>query len=237
MLLNKTTFPEISKWLEIARLDGASALIDKPLGWTSFDVIAKLRRLTNIKKIGHAGTLDPLATGLLIVCLGKATKTIVNYQDLGKSYSAVIKIGATTATDDSEAEEENITDISNVNESSIIEAFKSFRGVIEQVPPKYSAKKVDGKRLYKLARKNIEVEIKPVSIEIQSLDIININLPYISFDVKCSKGTYIRSIARDIGAKLGIGAYLSSLRRISIGDYHVDSAVGLDDIATGLSNS
>ncbi len=230
MFLDKTSVSSFNEWLEIINLIGGALLIDKDLKWTSFDVIAKLRNLLQIRKIGHAGTLDPLATGLLIICCGKATKSINQFQGLNKTYLAKIKIGATTETDDSEKEEENIKDYSFVTEDDIINACKSFEGKILQRPPIYSAKKVKGKRLYQLARQGIEAEIEPVEVFVNYIKILNIELPNIDIEVKCSKGTYIRALARDIGEKLGTGAYLASLRRIMIGDYSIEKALKITEI-------
>lgn len=230
MFLDKTSVSSFNEWIELANLSGGALLIDKDLKWTSFDVIAKLRNLLKIRKIGHAGTLDPLATGLLIICCGKATKSINQFQGLNKTYLAKIKIGATTETDDSEKDEENIKDYSFVTKDDIINACKSFEGQILQRPPAYSAKKVKGKRLYQLARQGIEVEIEPVEVFVDYIKILNIELPNIDIEVKCSKGTYIRALARDIGEKLGTGAYLASLRRIKIGDYSIEKALKITEI-------
>lgn len=230
MFLDKTSVSSFNEWIELANLSGGALLIDKDLKWTSFDVIAKLRNLLKIRKIGHAGTLDPLATGLLIICCGKATKSINQFQGLNKTYLAKIKIGATTETDDSEKDEENIKDYSFVTKDDIINACKSFEGKILQRPPAYSAKKVKGKRLYQLARQGIKVEIEPVEVFVDYIKILNIELPNIDIEVKCSKGTYIRALARDIGEKLGTGAYLASLRRIKIGDYSIEKALKITEI-------
>ncbi len=229
MILTRENKNDISEWYRTALAEGASALIDKDSDWTSFDVVAKLRNLTKIKKVGHAGTLDPLATGLLILCFGKATKTISGYQDLEKEYHAVIKLGAVTKTDDSEGEEENILPTDNITDTEIVEAINSFKGEIMQVPPIYSAKKVKGKRLYKLARKGIETEIEPVKVTIYGISDIDIRMPYAEFTVRCSKGTYIRSLARDIGTSLGCGAYLHGLRRTAIGAYNVKNALKIQE--------
>lgn len=228
-MLSKTNQIEFDRWREIAVDEGASAMIDKPLGWTSFDVVAKLRNLLQIKKVGHAGTLDPLADGLLILCFGKATKTIESYQNLKKKYSATVKLGATTKTFDSEAGEENIKSLDNIDNQSILETLDSFVGTIMQVPPIFSAKKIGGKRLYKLARQEKTIEIKPVEIQIYKIDEIEINLPFVRFNVECSKGSYIRSLANDFGAKLGCGGYLSALRRIAIGEYEVENAITINE--------
>lgn len=227
-------FPNI---LEVINNEGAALLIDKDKHWTSFDVVAKLRSLTKIKKIGHAGTLDPLANGLLIVCLGrKATKRIYEFQDLTKKYYAVIKLGATTISYDSEFEEENKKSIDFLNKELIENAIKKFIGEIEQIPPIFSAKKVNGKALYKSARKNEKVEVPASKINIYDIDIKKIDLPFIHIDIKCSKGTYIRSLANDIGNELTCGAYLSYLRRTGIGNYSVDNAFSIDEIEKKIKN-
>lgn len=229
--LTKNSSRNFAEWIETVREDGAFALIDKDKDWTSFDVVAKLRNLVRIKKTGHAGTLDPLATGLLILAFGKATKRLQNYVATEKEYYAKVKLGAVTKTDDSEADEENILDISDIIEDDIISAVNSFIGKIQQIPPMYSAKKVKGQRLYKLARKNMEVEIAPSDVEIFSIENIKINKPYVEFLVKCSKGTYIRALARDIGAKLGCGGYLFDLRRTAIGEYKVGDALKIEEFS------
>jgi tRNA pseudouridine55 synthase len=237
MILSKNSINQFDEWLNTARETGGMLLIDKDLDWTSFDVIAKLRNLLRIKKIGHAGTLDPLASGLLIVCCGKFTKKINEYQGLDKTYLAKIKLGATTETDDAEKPEENIRDYSFVTENDIVDVCRSFEGKILQTPPKYSAKKVKGKRLYKLARKGIDVEIKPVEVFVESIKIFNEQLPFFEAEIKCSKGTYIRALARDIGEKLNTGAYLASLRRTAIGEFNVEDALTIKEIEKLVLNN
>jgi len=236
MLLSRSNINDFPLWLDAAKTIGATILIDKDLKWTSFDVVAKIRTLTNIKKIGHAGTLDPLATGLLVICLGKATKTIEKYQNLVKEYIAEFKFGATTKTDDSEAEEENIQDISNITPELILEKSKKFIGEILQLPPRYSAKKINGKKMYELARKNKPIEIKPSRVHIFSIEFVNFSLPYAKLKIVCSKGTYIRSLARDLGNEIGCGAYLASLRRTKIGEFSANDALKIDEFAN-LFNS
>ena len=226
--MNASKFPG---WLKDVRENGAFALIDKDKDWTSFDVVAKLRNLVRIKKTGHAGTLDPLATGLLIIGFGKATKLLSEYVATEKEYVAGIKLGAVTKTDDAEADEENICDTGHLSEDEIIKCLNGFIGAIDQVPPMFSAKKIKGQRLYKLARKNQEVEIEPVKVEIFSIENISINNPFVTFTVKCSKGTYIRSLARDIGKKLGCGGYLFDLRRTAIGEYQVADALKIKEFS------
>ncbi len=236
MVLSKSNIILFEDWLQEARSSGGTLLVDKDLSWTSFDVVAKLRNQFHVKKIGHAGTLDPLATGLLILCLGKDTKTIESYQNMSKEYIAEIKLGATTATDDSEGEEQNITDSRHLTKENIEIAIAAFVGKIEQIPPIFSAKKVNGKRAYKLARENKEVELTASLVEIYSIDILEINLPIVKIKVACSKGTYIRSLARDIGQKLGVGGYLSSLRRTRIGEFSAEDAFKVPEIISMINN-
>ncbi len=229
-MLTKTTVDGSEDWLLAAKTDGAALLIDKEIGWTSFDVVARLRTILRIKEIGHAGTLDPLATGLLIVCCGKATKTIESYQDQEKVYETVVRLGATTATYDSEQPEQNVQDVDHLQPEAIAAAVQSFVGEIDQLPPMYSARKVGGKRLYELARKGQEVERSTRRVVIHSIEVLSIELPMIHLRLRCSKGTYVRSLAHDIGQVLGCGAYMYSLRRTMIGDYHVDQALSITDI-------
>lgn len=213
-------------------LSGQVILIDKPVNWTSFDVVAKLRRLINVKKVGHAGTLDPLATGLLIVCTGKKTKEIANYQEQRKKYIGIITLGKSSPSMDLAT---NITEKSvpeNLTEEKIFEVRNKFLGKIEQVPPMFSAVKHKGKALYKLARKGKEVEREPRQVEIYSFDITKIELPDIHFEIACSKGTYIRVIANDFGNELGCGGILSLLRRTEIGDYKVDDANSMNEFSS-----
>ncbi|MDX8571352.1 tRNA pseudouridine(55) synthase TruB [Elizabethkingia sp. HX QKY] len=209
---------------------GQILLVDKPLDWTSFNAVNKikwkLRREFNLKKVkvGHAGTLDPRATGLLVICTGKATKQIPQIQDAAKEYWAEIKIGVQTESYDTEKPEILPQDISGITEANIQDALKKFLGEIDQKPPIFSALKVDGKRAYDLARAGQEVDIKVRKTTIHYIDRIEINLPHISFYVGCSKGTYIRSLAHDIGQELGVGAYLTQLRRTRIGEYTIENS-------------
>jgi tRNA pseudouridine55 synthase len=198
--------------------------IDKPYQWTSFDVVRKVRRVLQMKKVGHAGTLDPLATGLLIVCSGKKTKTIESLMDDEKEYSGAISLGATTASYDLELPLENITDISHLTETEIRKTVLHFLGTITQTPPIYSAIKVDGKRAYDEARKGNEVVLKKRNVFVKSFTIEKIELPLVYFNIVCSKGTYIRTIAHDFGAALHCGAHLHALRRERIGSYSVLNA-------------
>ncbi|MCT3923304.1 tRNA pseudouridine(55) synthase TruB [Elizabethkingia anophelis] len=209
---------------------GQILLVDKPLDWTSFNAVNKikwkLKREFKLKKVkvGHAGTLDPRATGLLVICTGKATKKIPQIQDAAKEYWAEIKIGVQTESYDTEKPEILPQDISGITEANIQDALKKFLGEIDQKPPIFSALKVDGKRAYDLARTGQEVDIKIRKTTIHYIDRVEINLPYVSFYVGCSKGTYIRSLAHDIGQELGVGAYLTQLRRTKIGEYAIENA-------------
>ncbi len=207
LIIDKNNINSIDNWQELASLHGFSILINKAPTWTSFDVVAKLRNVFQIKKIGHCGTLDPFANGLLILSCGKATKTL-----------------------DPDSEEENITDISHIKNIDIENAVKCFIGEIQQVPPMFSAKKIKGQRLYDLARKNIEIELKPVPVRIHNIEILDIKFPFVELLIDCSKGTYIRSLARDIGNKLQVGGYLTSLSRTAIGEYKLENALTIDDI-------
>lgn len=210
-------------------LEGQIILLDKPLDWTSFQAVNKLKYklinqfdLPKKFKIGHAGTLDPKATGLLIVCTGKFTKKISEIQDAPKEYRTEIKLGAQTESYDSEKPEILNQDISHLTSDKILEILKEFVGEIEQKPPVHSAVKIDGKRAYSFARAGKEVEMKTRKISITYINEIEIDLPFVRFTVGCSKGTYIRSLANDIGQKLEVGAYLTNLRRTKIGDFNLN---------------
>jgi tRNA pseudouridine55 synthase len=210
--------------------EGRLLLINKPLQWTSFDVVNKLRNRLKIKKIGHAGTLDPLASGLLIICVGKMTKKIEQFMGLEKEYTGTFVIGQTTPSHDLETEVSDQKDLSQVTHEQIHTAAATFLGMIEQLPPLHSAIKIGGKRAYKFARKGQDVELKKRSIEIKEFEITSIELPKVNFRIVCSKGTYIRSIARDLGETLGVGAYLSQLCRTRIGEYRLENAVSINDV-------
>lgn len=222
--------------MEYDFIRGEVLLVDKPLHWTSFDVVAKLRKLCKTQKIGHAGTLDPLATGLLIVCTGKKTKSIQEYQNLNKTYQATICLGATTPTYDAEFPPENPKPYAHITEKDIKNAIENhFIGEISQIPPAYSAVKIQGKTAYELARKGKTVELKPRSVYIYRFEVLQFELPYISVEIECSKGTYIRSIAHDLGQILGTGAYLSGLRRTKIGQISVEQAKTMEQWIEVLS--
>lgn len=208
--------------------EGKVLLINKPFTWTSFNVVKKIRYFANTPKVGHAGTLDPLATGLLIVCTGKFTKKINEYMGLEKEYTGTITIGATTPTYDLESEPQNITDTAHITHQQIIETTQQFVGNILQMPPQHSAIKKNGVRLYETARKGIEVKVDPRPITISEFSITHIDNNVIGFKVVCSTGTYIRSLAKDFGEALGVGGYLSSLCRTRIGQFALDNAMSVE---------
>jgi tRNA pseudouridine55 synthase len=212
-------------------LDGKVLLINKPLHWTSFDVVRKLRGILQIKKIGHAGTLDPLASGLLIVCTGKFTKKINEFMAQEKEYTGTITLGAVTPTYDLESLPEQEKDTSFVTPALLQKATQQFIGEIEQVPPVYSAIKKEGVAMYELARRGTEVKLEARKINITRFDIVHLELPVVHFRVVCSTGTYIRSLAHDLGAALGCGAYLSSLCRTRIGEFVVEHAISEEAFA------
>jgi len=215
-------------------LAGVTILVDKPLEWTSFDVVNKIRyaikRKLGIKKIkvGHAGTLDPLATGLLIIAIGKDTKLINNYQDLDKTYEGTMKLGATTPSFDAEFEPDKFYPTEHITAELIDNTKKSFIGFIEQVPPKFSAVKVNGETAYRLARKGVEFKIKKRIVKIHSFDLKLLEDKSLEFVVECQKGTYIRTLADDFGKALDSGAFLTSLRRNAIGDFSVADSFNLE---------
>jgi tRNA pseudouridine55 synthase len=223
--------------------EGQLILIDKPLEWTSFQVVNKIRWLIKqqfkIKKIkvGHAGTLDPLASGLLLLCVGKFTKKIDTYQAQVKEYTGTITLGATTPSYDLETEIDERFDYSSITSEEINDATLQFIGKIQQQPPIFSALKKEGKRLYEYARAGEEVEIPKRTVNISAFEITKIELPNIGFRVVCSKGTYIRSLAHDFGKSLNNGGHLSALRRTKIGDYSVKDAVSIETFETDLENN
>ncbi len=209
---------------------GEVFLVNKPYQWTSFDVVKKLRNALKVKKVGHAGTLDPLATGLLIICAGRETKNIDRYQAQEKEYEGSLVLGKTTDSYDLEQEVRDIADPSYLDDSAILAAAQSLTGDILQVPPAHSAIKKDGKRVYESARKGIAVHLDARPVTVKSFEIKQITLPEIHFRIRCSKGTYIRSLARDMGEKLEVGAYLSALKRTAIGDFRLEKAWELGDL-------
>ena len=208
---------------------GEIIMIDKPLNWTSFDVVCKIRNAVGVKKVGHAGTLDPMATGLLILCTGKKTKEILSFQDLEKTYTGSILLGKKSKSMDLETELIGDEDISSIKDEDIYNVREKFVGDILQIPPMYSAIKFKGKSLYNMARKGKTIELKPREVSVSKFEILEINKPYVKFEITCSKGTYIRSIANDFGEELGCGGVLSSLRRTAIGNYSVNDALSITD--------
>jgi tRNA pseudouridine55 synthase len=217
-------------------LDGEILLINKPLRWTSFDVVAKIRVMLKYRlgikkiKVGHAGTLDPLATGLMIICTGKFTKRIDEFQNQDKVYTGTFRLGATTISYDLESPVQNKIDVTGLKHEDIIEKSKLFLGEQQQIPPMFSAVKIDGKRAYDMARKGEEFIIEPKNINIKRFDLTKIHLPKVDFLVECSKGTYIRSLARDYGEALGCGAYLHELCRTKIGDFMLEDALTMEQL-------
>jgi len=209
--------------------EGEVFLIDKPAGWSSFKIIKEIRKVTGVKKVGHAGTLDPMATGLLIVATGKKTKTLDEYQALKKTYTGTITLGKTSPSMDLETEIISDKTYAHISEEEIYKVRDEFLGTIKQVPPMYSAIKHKGKSLYHLARKGKTVEREAREITVFDFIIKKINLPNIDFEITCSKGTYIRVIANDFGENLECGGLLSSLRRTKIGDYSVEDALMIDE--------
>lgn len=209
---------------------GEVLLVDKPLDWTSFDVVHRVRDLFHVKKVGHAGTLDPKATGLLILCTGKKTKEINSFTGQEKEYEGIMQLGATTASFDSETPEEEQKDCLSIGKKQVVEVFSSFIGLQLQVPPMYSAVKYGGKPLYKYARKGRSLEREPREITVSEFALIKMELPYLHFRVVCSKGTYIRSLVDECGRKLGCGAYLKELRRTRIGNLSLDQALHIEDL-------
>ena len=216
-------------------LEGEVLLINKPLHWTSFQLVNKLRWLIKRKlgikkiKVGHSGTLDPLASGLMIICTGKKTKEISQHQATEKEYIATLKLGATTPSYDGETEETYFYPTKHISKELIISVCNRFIGEIEQLPPIFSAIKVKGKKLYESARKGNKVEIKPRIIRINEIEIISMDLPYIKLRVSCSKGTYIRSLAHDLGKAMNTGAWLCELQRTKIGSETIKNAIDIND--------
>ncbi len=224
-------------------LAGETLLIDKPLEWTSFDVVNKIRYTLKQKlgikkiKVGHSGTLDPLATGLLIICTGKHTKRINDLQGLSKVYSGKIFLGGTTPSYDRETEIDKSFPTEHIDSTLIEEARKEFLGPLKQLPPIYSAIKVDGVPLYKKARRGEKVEVQPRDVEILRFDINKVEMPELTFEVECSKGTYIRSLAFDYGKAVRSGGYLSELRRLKVGDFDIKNAFVLSEFIDFLDQS
>ncbi len=204
--------------------------INKPKGITSQDTVSKVKRILKVKKAGHTGTLDPMATGLLIVCVNRATRLASYFTGLDKEYMAVMKLGEATDTQDAEGTVISESDPSDIDKASIKKVLKSFEGRIQQLPPMYSALKHKGKPLYKLAREGVEIERKPREVSIKYIELLDIKIPYVTFRTLCSKGTYIRTLCDDIGRELGVGAHLSELERTEIGQYKLDNSLSLSEL-------
>jgi tRNA pseudouridine55 synthase len=219
---------------------GEILILNKPLEWTSFQLVKKIRnqlcRFLNIKKlkVGHAGTLDPMATGLMVICTGKATKKIEELQAGVKEYIATLKLGATTPSFDLEKEEDKQYETKHIDKNLVSETLSNFIGTIEQVPPMFSAVRVNGKRAYELARKGEDAKLKAKKLVIDSIEIIDFSMPELKLKIVCSKGTYIRALARDIGEALNSGAYLTALQRTRVGDYTLFDAYEIDDFVEKL---
>ena len=222
-------------------IEGEVLLLDKAYKWTSFDLVRKVRNLIKNKykvskiKVGHAGTLDPLATGLMIVCTGRYTKQITSFQDQEKEYIAGILLGKTTPSFDLEKEFDKEYPTAHITQELVEEVLKTFIGESDQIPPIFSAKFIDGKRAYEFARKGLEVDMKPSRISISEVQLLGYNFPEISIKVRCSKGTYIRSLARDIGERLNSGATMISLQRTAIGPYNINNAITIEEFENKLA--
>jgi tRNA pseudouridine55 synthase len=212
------------------RPDGTIYLMDKPLGWSSFQVVKKVKWTTKAKRVGHAGTLDPLATGLLVICTEKQTKIISTIQDAEKEYTGTIHLGAVTDSYDAETEPRDFRETGHVTPELLNEAVRQFTGQISQIPPMHSAIKLNGQRAYKAARRGEQLELKARQIEIREFEITRFALPELDFRVVCSKGTYIRSLAHDLGQVLNTGAYLTALRRTRIGSHRIENAWTIGDL-------
>lgn len=217
--------------------EGEIILIDKPSGPTSFQVVSKIRKITGVKKVGHSGTLDPIASGLIIICTGKKTKEMDHFINLDKTYTGIIRLGFKSPSMDSETELSELPLPENLDEQKILKVRDKFLGEIEQTPPMYSAIKIKGKKLYHLARKGKSVERKPRRVFIKNFDIEKIDLPDIHFNITCSKGTYIRVIADDFGSKLKTGGVIINLRREKIGEYQVKNALTIDQFTSQMLSS
>lgn len=207
--------------------------LNKPSGITSRQAVTKVKQMLSARKAGHAGTLDPMATGVLLICLNEATKITRFFINMDKQYHARMKLGERTDTYDKEGMVIHRKDISSVTEKQIIETIRMFRGRIKQKPPMHSAVKIKGTTLYTLARKGIEIDRPDRAVEIYSIDVTAFSLPYVDFTVSCSKGTYVRTLCDDIGLRLGIGAHLAELKRVCIGHFHIKDATSFDDLLTG----
>ena len=203
-------------------------VINKPKDWTSFDVVAKIRGKLNVKKVGHTGTLDPQATGVLVLCLGKATKLAQKMIGYDKEYVCDITLGAKSTTDDLEGEITEVSDVSEVPITDVENVLKEFTGTFKQMPPTFSAKKIKGRRAYQLPRKGKEVKLKPAEVTVHNIELLDYKWPVIKLKIHCGKGFYVRSLARDIGEKLKVGGYLSDLKRTRVGHFSIERAVSIE---------
>ena len=217
--------------------EGKVIFINKELRWTSFDVVKKIRNLVRIKKVGHAGTLDPLATGLLIICVGKMTKQINSFMNLEKEYAGTMIIGKTTPSVDLETEINSERSIEHITKEDVIKTSLKFHGKLMQVPPIYSALKKDGEPLYKKARKGEKVSIEPREVESKEFEITKVNLPEVHFRLVCSKGFYVRSLVHDFGEDLGVGAYMSKLERTRIGEHKLENSLTIDEFRKSIEDA
>ncbi len=222
--------PPVDPGRELHLAEGEMLLVDKPHGWTSFDVVNKIRSLFHVRKIGHAGTLDPMATGLLVICSGRKTKELDQFMGLEKEYEGEMILGARTPSFDAETPVSERRSTDDITEERVRSVLGEFVGHQTQVPPMWSAVKVDGRRLYQYARKGQEVARSPREVSIASITPAKIAVPAVAFTVVCSKGTYIRTLVEDVGQRLGCGAYLTALRRTRIGPYRVDDAFTIEDL-------
>ena len=214
---------------------GKIVAIDKPVDWTSFDVVNKLRGMTKVKKVGHAGTLDPFATGVLLICFASATKQVNQLMELEKEYQGTFELGAETDSHDVTGKIVAQQPVPELARTQIESAVKKYSGEILQVPPMFSALKRDGRKLYELARKGEQLDLEPRPVKIYAFDILEVQLPEIRFSVTCSRGTYIRALARDLGKDFGCGAFLKTLRRTRVGDYTAEAALSIQQFAERLT--
>ena len=212
------------------KIDG-TLVIDKPKDWTSFDVVAKIRNKLGVKKVGHTGTLDPMATGVLVLCLGKATKLAQEMTGYDKEYIAEVTLGATTPTDDAEGEVTPFPGATKKTKEEILSALKNFEGEIMQMPPQFSAKKIKGKRAYAMARKGQEVKLESVKVTVHELELLDFKWPVIKVRVSSGKGFYVRSLARELGEKLGTGGYLTALQRTKVGPFDIQQAQKIEEVS------
>lgn len=232
-ILKKDYLEEIEK----DNLKGYILNVNKPPGISSFSVVKRVRKVTGIKKVGHAGTLDPFATGVLLIVLGKATKLVEDLMTLPKEYIGVVKLGVITDTYDTEGKVMEENPAGHITEKMVRDKLNDFQGKIEQIPPIYSALKYKGKPLYSYARKGIDIKPQPRQVEISEIELLEFNNPEAKIRVKCSRGTYIRSIAYDLGIKLGCGAMLKNLTRVSIGNYNIESSLEFEELQNELEEN